>query len=281
MEGFDWSCEQASETHRSENDWYLRGEVKKCKRRKRGECSERNDISKQKEEEGCMVRKIMKDWGVERRKLKGGKKEGGMNLWKGQFLLGSYHGHGHGHVWKWTWWRALCLVSCAGDYTVSPCHQHLRFLNFKLSVSCWGARGLNQQCKGSASNSYLSPYATSSTAFGSSSGSSSHHSGQSGASSGQTASYASYGAGYNCTASTATSFAAGSQAFPSQQVCMLWHVMLQCSCCSDLSIKPFEILVGCHWICIIGFIDKTLLWMCVCMHVFVYTCNFIITAWSE
>jgi len=80
-----------------------------------------------------------------------------------------------------------------------------------------GARGLNQQCKSSASNSYLNPYATSSTAFGSSSGSSSHHSGQSGASSGQTASYASYGAGYNCTASTATSFAAGSQAFPSQQ----------------------------------------------------------------
>ncbi|GFG38936.1 hypothetical protein Cfor_10224 [Coptotermes formosanus] len=83
--------------------------------------------------------------------------------------------------------------------------------------SAAGARGLNQQCKSSTSSSYLSPYATSSTAFGSSSGSSSHHSGQSGASSGQTASYASYGAGYNCTASTATGFTAGSQAFPSQQ----------------------------------------------------------------
>ena len=156
---------------------------------------------------------------------------------------------------------------------MSRCHQELRFLNFTLSFSCSGARGLNQQCKSSASNSYLSPYATSSTAFGSSSGGSSHHSGQSGASSGQTASYASYGAGYNCTASTATGFAAGSQAFPSQQVCMLWHVMLQCmlwhvmlqcSACSDLSIKLFEILVGCHLICSVGFIDKTLC-VCVCV----------------
>ncbi|XP_021918340.1 eyes absent homolog 2 isoform X3 [Zootermopsis nevadensis] len=83
--------------------------------------------------------------------------------------------------------------------------------------SATGARGLNQQCKGSASNSYLSPYATSSTAFGSSSGSSSHHSGQSGVSAGQTASYASYGAGYNCTASAAAGFSAGSQNFPSSQ----------------------------------------------------------------
>jgi len=166
------------------------------------------------------------------------------------------------------------------DCTVSHCHQHLRFLNFIFSVSRWGARGLNQQCKSSASNSYLSPYATSSTAFGSSSGSSSHHGAQSGASSGQTASYASYGAGYNCTASTAAGFAAGSQAFPSQQVCMLWHIMLQRSSCGDLSVKPFEILVGCHWICSIVFIDKTLLCMCVCMHACVYMCNFIST-WSE
>ena len=142
---------------------------------------------------------------------------------------------GKGHVdMPFAWFLVQEVYICMPDYTASHCHQHLRFLNFKLSVSCWGARGLNQQCKSSASNSYLSPYATSSTAFGSSSGSSSHHSGQSGASSGQTASYASYGAGYNCTASTATGFAAGSQAFPSQQVCRLWHVMLQCSSCSDL-----------------------------------------------
>ncbi|XP_023721492.1 eyes absent homolog 2 isoform X2 [Cryptotermes secundus] len=83
--------------------------------------------------------------------------------------------------------------------------------------SAAGSRGLNQQCKGSSATSYLSPYATSSTAFSSSSGSSSHHSGQSGASTGQTASYASYGAGYNCTASAATGFSAGSQGFPSSQ----------------------------------------------------------------
>jgi hypothetical protein len=44
MEGFDWSCEQASETPCSENDFFLKGEMKKCKRWKRGECSERNDI---------------------------------------------------------------------------------------------------------------------------------------------------------------------------------------------------------------------------------------------
>jgi len=257
--------------------------MKKCKRQKRGECSERNDIWKQNKEEGCMVRKIKKNWGQERKKLKGGgKKEGGMKLWKGQ-LLGFL---------SWLWPHVekdmvvcpllsfLCRrCTCMPDYTVSHCHQQLRFLNFKLSVSCWGARGLNQQCKSSASNSYLSPYATSSTAFGSSSGSSSHHSGQSGASSGQTASYTSYGAGYNCTASTATGFAAGSQAFPSQQVHMLWHIMLQCSSCSNLSIKPFEILVGCHWICSVGFIDKTLVCMCVCVCVCV--CNFIISTWSE
>ncbi|KAJ9573718.1 hypothetical protein L9F63_008931, partial [Diploptera punctata] len=50
-----------------------------------------------------------------------------------------------------------------------------------------GSRGLNQQCKGSTSNSYLSPYATS-TAFGSNSGSSSHHGGQSGTATGQASS---------------------------------------------------------------------------------------------
>jgi hypothetical protein len=94
-----------------------------------------------------------------------------------------------------------------------------------ICVYCSGSRGLNQQCKGSSASSYLSPYATSSTAFSSSSGSSSHHSGQSGASTGPTASYASYGAGYNCTASTATGFAGGSQGFPSsQQVYISWHI---------------------------------------------------------
>ncbi|XP_069678375.1 eyes absent homolog 2 [Periplaneta americana] len=85
--------------------------------------------------------------------------------------------------------------------------------------SATGTRGLNQQCKGSTSNSYLSPYAASSTAFGSGSGgSSSHHGGgQSGASTGQAASYASYGAGYNCTTSSAAGFSTGSQGFPSSQ----------------------------------------------------------------
>jgi len=107
MEGFDWSCEQASETQCSENDWFLKGEMRKRKSWKRGECSEINDIWKQKEEEGCMVRKIIMEWGKE-----GGKKEGGMKLWKGQFLLDCYHGPSH--VWKGTWWRALCLVSCTG-----------------------------------------------------------------------------------------------------------------------------------------------------------------------
>jgi len=90
----------------------LKGEMKKCKRQKRDECSERNNIWKQKEEEGCMVRKTKKDWEEKWRKLNGGKKEGGMKLWKGQLLLGSYRGHGH--VWKGTCWHALCLASCAG-----------------------------------------------------------------------------------------------------------------------------------------------------------------------
>ncbi|PSN54252.1 Eyes absent 1 [Blattella germanica] len=83
--------------------------------------------------------------------------------------------------------------------------------------SASGSRGLNQQCKGSSSNSYLSPYATSSTAFGSSTGGSSHHSGQGGAATGQASSYASYGAGYNCTASSAGGFSSASQGFPSTQ----------------------------------------------------------------
>jgi hypothetical protein len=136
-------------------------------------------------------------------------------------------------TWKSTSWHALWFIHYAGGVYLSTRLHGVTLpsevqIYFKPSVYCQGARGLNQQCKSSTSSSYLSPYATSSTAFGSSSGSSSHHSGQSGASSGQTASYASYGAGYNCTASTATGFTAGSQAFPSQQVCM-WHVMLQCS----------------------------------------------------
>ena len=142
-------------------------------------------------------------------------------------------------TWKRMSWHALWSISCAGGVYLSTRLHGVTLpseaqISYKPSVYCQGARGLNQQCKSTTSNSYLSPYATSSTAFGSSSGSSSHHSGQSGASSGQTASYASYGAGYNCTASTATGFTAGAQAFPSQQVCLLWHVTLQCSSfCAD------------------------------------------------
>lgn len=167
----------------------------------------------------------------------------------------------------------LCR-QCVAVYHTTWCHK-VRPLISKPSVYCQGARGLNQQCKSSASSSYLSPYATSSTAFGSSSGSSSHHSGQSGASSAQTASYASYGAGYNCTASTATGFTSGSQAFPSQQVCMLWRVTsrhLPFFAGDTDMINAVESLVGNHCTWSLNSIDETR--VCTCI-------NFVISSWSE
>nr|CAD7454872.1 unnamed protein product [Timema tahoe] len=76
---------------------------------------------------------------------------------------------------------------------------------------CSSSRGLNQPCKNS-NNSYLNPYATSATTFGSGATTSHSHHNQT-SSAGSQAAYAAYSAGYNCAGFTAGS----TQGFTSSQ----------------------------------------------------------------
>nr|CAD7408179.1 unnamed protein product [Timema cristinae] len=76
---------------------------------------------------------------------------------------------------------------------------------------CSSSRGLNQPCKNS-NNSYLNPYATSASTFGSGATTSHSHPNQT-SSAGSQAAYAAYSAGYNCAGFTAGS----TQGFSSSQ----------------------------------------------------------------
>nr|CAD7408670.1 unnamed protein product [Timema poppensis] len=76
---------------------------------------------------------------------------------------------------------------------------------------CSSSRGLNQPCKNS-NNSYLNPYATSASTFGSGATTSHSHHNQT-SSAGNQAAYAAYSAGYNCAGFTAGS----TQGFTSSQ----------------------------------------------------------------